>query len=84
MEYRETAIRNIEFFEYSCKNKPGNQWLLKEYIPIRVMQTSVSAIESFPLLNGKNTKKPLQIYVYIDYFCQKPVETVKEIKSMLK
>lgn len=57
---------------------------LKEYIPIRVVQTSVSAIGSFPLLKGKNTKKQVQIYVCQNYSCQKPVETVKEIKSMLK
>lgn len=57
--------------------------VLKEYIPIRVMQASVSPEKDFPLLAGKSTGKPVLIYVCKDYSCKKPVETVAEIKTLL-
>jgi uncharacterized protein len=57
--------------------------LLREYIPVRVLQSSNGDSE-FPLLRGKATEKPVLIYVCKNYACQKPVEIVKEIKTMLK
>jgi uncharacterized protein len=58
--------------------------LLREYIPVRVMQASERSLDEFPLLSGKNTEKPVLIYVCQNYACQKPIEIVKEIKTMLK
>ncbi|MCW3112371.1 MAG: hypothetical protein JWR18_767 [Segetibacter sp.] len=58
--------------------------LLKEYIPVRILQTSNRALESFPLLAGKDVSGTALIYVCKAYSCQKPVRNVGEIKSLLK
>jgi uncharacterized protein len=58
--------------------------LLREYIPVKVLQSAAEQLNEFPLLRGKATEKPVLIYVCKNYSCQKPVEIVKEIKSMLK
>jgi uncharacterized protein len=58
--------------------------LLREYIPVRVLQASGTALDEFPLLSGKTSEKSVLIYVCKNYSCKKPVEIVKEIKSMLK
>lgn len=57
--------------------------ILKEYIPVRVLQAAKSPLEEFPLLQGKAFGTSALIYVCKDYSCKKPVENVKEIKSLL-
>ena len=57
--------------------------ILKEYIPVKVVQSSAVPLEEFPLLQGKNFASSSLIYVCKDYSCKKPVENVKEIKSLL-
>lgn len=58
--------------------------LLKEYIPIKVLQAAANPLKNFPLLEGKDFKEKVLIYVCKDYSCQKPVKKVQEIKSLLK
>ena len=57
--------------------------ILREYIPVKVLQSSAVPLEEFPLLQGKSFKSSSLIYVCKDYSCKKPVENVKEIKSLL-
>lgn len=57
--------------------------ILKEYTPAKVLQAATAPAEEFPLLAGKNFEKAWLIYVCKDYSCKKPVENVKEIKSLL-
>jgi hypothetical protein len=58
--------------------------LLKEYIPVRIIQAANSPSENFPLLTGKDFQEPYLIYVCKHYACQKPVKNAGEIKSLLK
>lgn len=58
--------------------------LLKEYIPIRIIQASNRPSDEFPLLHEKDFEKAVLFYVCKDYACQKPVTKVSEIKSLLK
>lgn len=57
--------------------------ILKEYIPVKVVQAAIVPLEDFPLLRGKIFEGPSLIYVCKDYSCKKPIENVKEIKSLL-
>ena len=57
--------------------------ILKEYIPVKVLQSSAVPLEEFPILQGKSFKSSSLIYVCKDYSCKKPIENVKEIKSLL-
>lgn len=57
--------------------------ILKEYIPIKVVQAAIIPSNEFPLLRGKSFEKGSLIYVCKDYSCKKPIENVKEIKSLL-
>lgn len=57
--------------------------LLEQYIPNRVLQTSVSATGEFPLLAGKEAEEKVKIYLCKDYACKKPVLTVNELMDIL-
>lgn len=59
--------------------------ILKMYIPNKVIQTLAEGESAMPLLKGKtvDAEKNL-IYVCRNYSCQQPVETIEEIKSVLK
>lgn len=57
--------------------------LLKEYIPIKVVQAATHPDKDFPLLEGKRFEDASFIYVCKNYSCLKPIQNVKEIKSLL-
>ncbi|MEJ7684297.1 MAG: hypothetical protein WKG06_41890 [Segetibacter sp.] len=57
--------------------------VLKEYIPIKVVQAAKVPLKDFPLLEGKRFEDSSLIYICKDYSCKKPIENVKEIKSLL-
>lgn len=57
--------------------------VLKEYIPIKVVQAAIVPLPHFPLLEGKSFENNSFIYVCKDYSCKRPLENVKEIKSLL-
>ncbi len=57
--------------------------ILKEYIPVKVVQAAKEPLEEFPLLQGKSFGSSSLIYVCKDYSCKKPIENIKEIKSLL-
>ncbi len=57
--------------------------ILKEYIPIKVIQAAKVPLKDFPLLDGKRFEDSSLIYICKDYSCKKPIENVKEIKSLL-
>ncbi|WP_018616522.1 thioredoxin domain-containing protein [Segetibacter koreensis] len=57
--------------------------VMREYIPIKVIQAATFSQETFPLLAGKSFQGPPSIYVCKNYSCKKPIQNVKEIKSLL-
>lgn len=57
--------------------------VLAEYIPVKVVQAATFPDEDFPLLRGKSFDGPSLIYVCKDYSCKKPIQNVKEIKTLL-
>ncbi len=47
-------------------------------------KADVSSKKEFPLLQGKRFEESSLIYVCKNYSCKKPIEDVKEIKSLVK
>jgi len=57
--------------------------VLKEYIPARVIQAATIPDREFPLLREKSFDSSALIYVCKDYSCRRPIQDVKEIKTLL-
>lgn len=57
--------------------------LLKEYLPHRVLMASFAGDDTFPLLAGKPSTDPAAIYLCRDYACLQPVNTVKDLMSLI-
>ena len=58
--------------------------VLKEYIPFRLMMSSESESNQFPMLSGKAVTAPPSIYLCKHYSCQNPVQTLDEFVKLLK
>ena len=58
--------------------------LLKSYIPNKVFQSTDTEVQGFPLLKDKNFNDISKIYLCKDYSCLKPVDTIMELKLLLK
>ncbi len=58
--------------------------LNKQFIPCRVLQSSNSNGENFPLLKGRTGKNKTEIFLCRDYICLKPEETVAALLPLLK
>jgi len=57
----------------------------KLYIPNKVIQSATLPLEEFPLLRGKFQNKTADlIYLCRNYLCEEPVETVGELRLLLK
>ncbi len=56
--------------------------VLSAYIPHSIIM-SAAAENDFPLLKGKGSKEQTLIYLCKNYACQKPVESVAELKTLL-
>lgn len=79
-------VRGVE--EIAVVGKAANDILpqiLKMYIPNKIIQILREGESAMPLLKGKtvDAEKNL-IYVCRNYSCQQPVQSVEEIKSVLK
>jgi uncharacterized protein YyaL (SSP411 family) len=59
------------------------QELLRTFIPFRIIQSSPSENEHFPLLAGKPSTATPMIYLCKDYSCQTPVNEVSAFRKML-
>ncbi len=57
--------------------------LLKEFIPHRVIMASKKALDTFPLLTGKEATDPASIYLCKEFSCLKPVITLKDLMSLI-
>ena len=57
--------------------------ILRIYIPYRVFMTSTKSDAGFPLIADKNFKGKTLIFLCRNYACQKPVETVKELETLI-
>ena len=58
--------------------------ILQEYIPAKILQSSNEEDASFPLLKEKNYGCGATMYVCKDYSCKKPVDSMKDLKNLLK
>ena len=55
------------------------------FIPNKVIQSSISQQEEFPLLQGKSgNERGDLIYLCRNYLCKEPVETVGKFRLLLK
>lgn len=57
--------------------------ILRIYLPYRVFMTSTKSDAGFPLIADKNFKGKTLIFLCRNYACQKPVETVKELETLI-
>lgn len=65
--------------------KDVHKQLLQLYIPNKVLQIATEEGSDYPLLKGKDpVEGKSQIYVCYNYACKKPVETLEELKYLLK
>lgn len=53
---------------------------MKEYIPVKIIQSSAKANNYWHLLQGKTFSNRTYIYLCENYNCQKPVETIEEFR----
>ena len=59
--------------------------VIAEFIPNRVIQSSVYAKDEFPLLAKKeNNEGKTFVYLCRNYSCERPVEKISELRSLLK
>lgn len=63
--------------------KKINLELMKEYMPHKVLLATDENKQSFPLLVGKDMKKPASIYLCKDFSCLPPVISVKDLISLI-
>lgn len=56
---------------------------LKEYIPLKIIQSSAKENNSWPLLRGKNFSYKTYIYLCENYYCLNPVETITGLKDIV-
>jgi uncharacterized protein YyaL (SSP411 family) len=57
--------------------------LLKEFIPHRVIMASIKGNNAFPLIGDKVATDPASIYLCKDFSCLKPVNTLKDLMSLI-
>jgi len=57
--------------------------VLQEYIPQRVIMSSSSATQGYPLLAGKLVSDKTSIYLCRSYTCQRPVFSVNELMLLI-
>jgi uncharacterized protein len=57
--------------------------LLKEFIPHRVIMASIEADNTFPLMGDKAATDPASIYLCKDFSCLQPVNTLKDLMSLI-
>ena len=55
--------------------------LLQQYLPGKIVQSSNSPDEAYPLLAGKKTSQGPLIYLCRNYSCQAPVKTIEELQQ---
>jgi uncharacterized protein YyaL (SSP411 family) len=58
--------------------------LLRIFIPFKIIQSSPSEINDFPLLGGKSFLATPMIYLCKDYSCQSPVNEVSALQILLE
>jgi len=58
--------------------------VLGEYIPFRLLMSSESESDQFPMLAGKPFTAPPSIYLCKQYSCQNPVQTRDDFVKLLK
>jgi uncharacterized protein YyaL (SSP411 family) len=68
------------------KTKPEDLLVkvLSQYIPHKIMMSSATRNDGFPLLKGKDSKHKESIYLCRNYACQKPVSTVNQLLSLIR
>jgi uncharacterized protein YyaL (SSP411 family) len=59
------------------------QQILKEYIPVKIIQSSNFEKDYWPLLQGKTFSYQTYIYLCESYKCSNPVKSVKEFKKLV-
>ncbi len=57
--------------------------LFEEYIPNKILMTSESGMEEFPLIAGKKSTDIPVIYLCKDFVCQQPVTSIERFISLI-
>ncbi len=55
-----------------------------EFLPQKVLMSSTTPNDSFPLLEGKNNNGDTLVYICQDYACQRPVKTIEEFRQLVR
>lgn len=58
--------------------------VLGQYIPHKIMMSTATKNDTFPLLNGKSPEGKESIFLCKNYACQKPVSTVNQLLSLIR
>lgn len=58
--------------------------ILKKYIPHKIMMSSASSSNDYPLLSGKESAGKTTLYLCRNYSCKKPVSTVDALMELIK
>jgi len=58
--------------------------ILKEYIPHKIIMSSDTASNAFPLLSGKENSGETTLYLCRNYSCEKPVSTIEALMNVIR
>lgn len=58
--------------------------LLKEYVPHKILMSSTTGSNSFPLLSGKEKVEGTTIYLCSNYVCKRPVTEVHDLMALIR
>ncbi|HET9746246.1 MAG TPA: thioredoxin domain-containing protein [Chitinophagaceae bacterium] len=58
--------------------------ILKEYIPHKILMSSETASNAFPLLSGRVKSGDVTVYLCRNYSCENPVSTVEALVDLIK
>ena len=75
-QLREIVITGKDYLNVSKE-------ILKEYIPVRIIQSSKNENNYWPLLRGKTFSYETYIYLCESYKCLNPVKNVEEFKKQI-
>ncbi|MCD2423126.1 thioredoxin domain-containing protein [Niabella pedocola] len=65
------------------EHKDAHRKLLSQLLPNSIVMAATEADDRFPMLTGKEAGNPLLIYLCENYACQRPVQTLDELLSLI-
>lgn len=84
---RALLYRSYPFYEIALVGQQATakaDHLGRSFIPNAVVMASITAIEDWPLLAGRETGGDTNIYVCQEYACKRPVDTVEAALALLQ